>query len=273
MSDNTSMNNSNELVKADAFDYAIQPDNNTNKDLDILSGSKYLPRIQLVDSNSKLCKEKGAKVGSYVFVRGDMFDDLTNSFDAIVFARRAKAVRMGPAGIFSFYDPKHPEFNKIIDESETRDSGCFYGPEFLLWVKSLKSWCTLLCASKTARRGSVDINTIITKFDKSRQLKKAWQALHDAKVPHSDPKWQDLLAEGVRPGEEPKIYNPFATFKSSLKRKANYSWYGMDVTSCSTPFGVSPPGDEIQEQVNRFNNPPKQEVETAEETKSTKRAR
>jgi len=266
---------SNEIAKvSDGFDFPIQPEGQGNKSLDALSANKYLPRVQLLDGNSKLCKEKGQKAGNYLLIRSnDSFDDLTNQFDTIVFARRAKAVRMNTAGIFSFFDPEHDEFKKIMDESEVKDSGCFYGPEYLGYLKGLKTWYTLLCGSKTARRSSSDLNTILQKFDKSRALKKAWHDLKDAKVPHADPKWVEMLAEGVRFDEEPKIFNPFVTFRSSIKRKANYTWWGMDISHCSTPFGVSPPAEEIQEQITKFLNPPKNDVETVEETKSTKRAR
>lgn len=262
----------NELVKVEEMDFSIQPEGQTKKDLDALSGSKYLPRVQLTDSNSKLCKEKGVKVGTFLLIRSnDSYDDLTNTFDAIIFARRAKAVRMSQAGIFSFFDPKHEEFQKIMEKSEERDSGCFYGPEYLMWLKSNKAWVTLLCGSKTARRSSADLNTILDKFDRTRAIKKAWAALKD--TPHSDPQWQALIAEGVNPSEEPKIFNPFATFRCSIKRKGTYSWWGSDISPCSTPFGVAPPVEEINEQVKKFLNPPKSDVETVEETKETKRAR
>jgi exonuclease III len=274
MSNGTS-SSGGELVKAsDGFDFPIQPSDSNQKSLDALSGSKYLPRVQLIDSNSKLCKEKGVKAGTYLLIRSnDSYDDLTNTFDTMVLARRAKAVRMGQAGIFSFFDPEHDEFKKIIDESEVRDSGCFYGPEYLGYLKNQKTWFTLLCASKTARRSSTDINIILQKFDASRRLKKAWHELKDAKVPNTDQRWIEMLAEGVRYDEEPKIFNPFVTFRSSIKRKSTYSWWGMDVTPCSTPFGVAPPADEIKEQVTKFLNPPKTDVETVQETKETKRAR
>jgi hypothetical protein len=266
---------SNELIKPndDVFDYAIQPVDQSSKDLDELSGSRYLPRIQLTDSNSKMCKEKGVRAGTYLFVRSnDSYDDLTNSFDCIIFARRAKAVRMSQAGIFSFFDPTNDEFKKIVDESEIRDSGCFFGPEYLLWIKANKAWATMLCGSKTARRSSTDINNILNKFDKSRRLNKIWGKLKAG---------QELFPDEVKfaseesltaQSEEPVIFKPFATFKCSIKRKANYSWWGMDISPCSTPFGVSPPADEIATQVQKFLNPPKTDVETVQEDKP-KRAR
>lgn len=266
--------NSNELVKVSDLiipDYSIQPTDQTKKELDALSNNKYLPRIQLVDGNSKLCKEHGQKPGNYLLVRSaDSFTDLTNTFDAILFARRAKAVRMSQAGLLAYFDPKHAEFQKIIDESDVRDSGCFYGPEYLMWVKSQKAWSTLLCASKTARRSSAEINVILEKFDKSRTLKKAFLA----KKAGDMETYKSLCAiAGEEPGaDEPVIFNPFATFKSSIKRKQSYTWWGIDVMPCSTPFGVAPPADEINEQLKKFLSPPKTEVETVEEPKN-KRAR
>lgn len=57
-----------------------------------------------------------------------------------------------------------------------------------------------------------------------------------------------------------------ATFRCKLidPPSSSFKWHGAVVTGCSTPLEV-PPVEEIQEQVKRFQNPPKQEVELAKE--------
>ncbi len=54
-----------------------------------------------------------------------------------------------------------------------------------------------------------------------------------------------------------------ATFRCHLIDSGRFKWHGPVVTGCSTPLEV-PPIEEIEEQVKRFHNPPKQEVELAE---------
>ncbi|MEE9548746.1 MAG: hypothetical protein V3V68_05265 [Nitrosomonadaceae bacterium] len=60
-----------------------------------------------------------------------------------------------------------------------------------------------------------------------------------------------------------------ATFRCKLidPPTSRYKWHGPVVTGCSTPLEV-PSVKDIQEQVKRFQNPPKQEVELADEDDS-----
>lgn len=55
-----------------------------------------------------------------------------------------------------------------------------------------------------------------------------------------------------------------ATLKVTLIETKKYSWHGPVVVPCSTPFDL-PDMEEIKAQVSRFNNPPEQDVEKAEE--------
>ncbi|KKL24502.1 hypothetical protein LCGC14_2414680 [marine sediment metagenome] len=58
-----------------------------------------------------------------------------------------------------------------------------------------------------------------------------------------------------------------ATFRCHLIDSGRFKWHGPVVTGCSTQLEV-PPVEEIQEQVERFQNPPKQEVELAKDDDS-----
>lgn len=56
-----------------------------------------------------------------------------------------------------------------------------------------------------------------------------------------------------------------ATVKSILIKTAKYKWFGPVFTSCSTPFAL-PSDESLAEEVEKFNNPPANDVEKAPET-------
>lgn len=60
-----------------------------------------------------------------------------------------------------------------------------------------------------------------------------------------------------------------ATFRCQLidPPTSRYKWHGPVVTGCSSPLEL-PPIEEIEERIKDFQNPPKQEVELAEDDKS-----
>jgi hypothetical protein len=64
-----------------------------------------------------------------------------------------------------------------------------------------------------------------------------------------------------------KLMTKPATFKSKKISNKRYTWFGPCVTTCSTPF--APPSlEELQEKVNKFNNPPDTSAEVVAEEKS-----
>lgn len=196
--------------------------------LDKLASSNWLPRLQVMDRNSGPVQDNLIQAGRYAFVRSKtQVDDLTSSAEGLVFARRAKAMEFGKDGIISSFDPRDPEFQRIEAQSEVRDSGCSYGTEYLIWLRSNRSWATHFCNNKTSRRASADLNTIL----------KRWKA------------------------QEVKL--PAVLFKVSQKSNDKYKWFGPDYSACTTPFSELPSPEEIHEQMHRFCNPPKNEVETA----------
>lgn len=62
------------------------------------------------------------------------------------------------------------------------------------------------------------------------------------------------------------------TLKSKKITTKKYTWFGLIVTSCSTPFDL-PEQVEMEENVIKFNNPPVQEIETVEEKAKDEEAR
>lgn len=122
----------------------------------------FLPRLQLCGSNTELAKEGKINVAHYALVQSsDSFKDLGKEVHIIPLAVRFCAIRSGESGMTTFYNPESPEFRQIIADSEDSDSGCFYGPQFLVYVPAVKELATFLFGSKTARPEARNLKPLI----------------------------------------------------------------------------------------------------------------
>jgi hypothetical protein len=127
------------------------------------SNNAFLPRLQLMTANSEVCKEGKFPINHYALIRDSSHQDLGVEVDVLVAAWRPKAMRIGDDNIVTSYDVQSADFKKIVEDSANVNSGCMYGPEYLVWVASAKSFATLYCGSKTNRRESGNIQTNIGK--------------------------------------------------------------------------------------------------------------
>lgn len=123
---------------ADAFDKATK------------SGT-YLGRVQLMTSNSNMCKAGKFPINSYAHVHDQNYTDLGKQADVLVCGWRPKALEMDEE-LISVFDPEHEEFKRIQAKSEEKDSGCMFGPEYLIWIPSIKKFATFFMGTKSSRR-------------------------------------------------------------------------------------------------------------------------
>lgn len=129
---------------------------------DSISSSKYLPRVQLMTSGSAQCKSGAFPINHYALVDGKNYADLTQEVNCLVVAWRPKALRTGDE-IISCYDTSSPEFIKIQTDSEVKDSGCMFGPEFLLYIPSENKYATFFMGSKSSRNESPSLKALMGK--------------------------------------------------------------------------------------------------------------
>lgn len=115
------------------------------------SSGKYLPRLQLMGGSSEKCKAGEFPVNNYALVTGEVYTDLGKECDVLVIAWRPKAMEIGDA-IINSHDPESAEFKRIMDRADVKDSGCMFGPEYLVYVPAVKKFATFFCGSKTARK-------------------------------------------------------------------------------------------------------------------------
>ena len=61
------------------------------------------------------------------------------------------------------------------------------------------------------------------------------------------------------------LLNKAATLRSKLIKTKKFEWQGLDVVECSTPMAAMPTKAKLDEELEKFNNPPKSAVEKAPE--------
>jgi len=151
---------SNELAKIEGLD-GLQLDKYTEKDFDAAASSQsYLPRLQLMTANSSKCKGGEIGVNSYALVRDQDYKDLGKNVDVLLVTWRPKALETGEA-VISVYDPQSADFQRIQAKSDEKDSGCMFGPEYLCWVPSKKTFATFFMGTKSARRESANVKALL----------------------------------------------------------------------------------------------------------------
>lgn len=130
--------------------------------LAVSSNLTFLPRIQLYGSSSTIVKQGKFPMGHFGLIRSkDNIEDLGDSFNALLCSGRAKALRIDGDNIITIYEHVSDEFKKIQAESAIKDSGCMYGPEFLLWVPKATSFATYFLCNPTGRNAAGEFNALL----------------------------------------------------------------------------------------------------------------
>ncbi len=132
---------------------------------ELAKAGEWLPRIQLFGGNSKEVKRGTFAMGHYGLVRSkDSIEDIGAQFDCVVCAWHPKAMRIIQGeSIDNYYDPTKAEFHKIVADSEIEDSGCMYGPEFLVWLPQQSLFALFYFSNKTMRRESPNMRQLLLK--------------------------------------------------------------------------------------------------------------
>ncbi len=140
----------NQLVPSDLLN-ELAPVNSNFEDLTSAS-EDFFYRMQLYSSKSNLVQEGKINANHYGIPEDNDVVDLGAEVDVIILSWRAKALDTSGEAIIESFNPDSDTFKQIKDNSALKDSGCMYGPEFLLWVPSVERFLTFFMSSKTARR-------------------------------------------------------------------------------------------------------------------------
>jgi len=120
------------------------------------SGSAFLPRLQFMSSSAKLCKGGKFPINHFAIIQSEDAVDCGETIDVIVLASRPKALDTNVP--VAYHDPQLDDdgnfggdFKDVVDRASKKDSGCMWGPEFLMYVPSTEQYVTFFMGSITAR--------------------------------------------------------------------------------------------------------------------------
>jgi hypothetical protein len=217
---------------------------------DLSQTSDFLRRLQLV-SKGKYVDSKQVGPGNYaVIIDGDKAQDIGDTIDILVLARRPKALDMSDVSqVIVSYDKNSDLFQDIAVRSSIKDSGCQYGVSFLVVERSTGCLYEFFCGSISLRR---EIPTL------------------SAYMPLSA---EQIEARGLK-DIEPHGPLPLTLGSRNIQKK-RYSWFVPVPQKCSTPFTAKqvPKEDVIIKEMDRFINPPKDETEVVSNDGADRRDR
>lgn len=116
----------------------------------VSSASSFIPRLQLFTGKSKACTSKKIPAEHFGISQGQKILDLGERVDVLPLVYRPKALDTNDP-IMQNYTPSSEEFQRIMAKAGEKDSGCMYGPEYLLWLPSQRMFVTLFFSSATMR--------------------------------------------------------------------------------------------------------------------------
>lgn len=123
----------------------------TQDDFKAVASKSYLPRLQLITSQSEKGKGGEFPLNHYALISGSEYEDLGKDVDVLVLAWRPLAIDFDDDMLMSF-NPQHAKFQDIQRRANEADSACMYGPQYLLYIPEVKKYATLFLGSKTARQ-------------------------------------------------------------------------------------------------------------------------
>jgi len=196
----------------------------------LTKSSDFLQRIQLYTKGRMI--DKGIiGSGRYGVPQGeDEVVDLGDEVDVIPFAWRPKALDTSDRdAIIEVYDPCSEEFQRIQAAAQEKDSGCMYGPTFLVFERSTGKFYELFCGNASGRISSRSI------------------------MPYCPISEGGAAKQTEQTGKMVEAHGPeMCTLGVKYTQKKTYGWHVIVVHRCSTPFDNLPAQEVILEEVNRF---------------------
>jgi hypothetical protein len=217
--------------------------------LDAMSQStSFLQRLQLYSKGKSGRQGTLIEGGHYgVPKSADDIVDLGDTIDVLVIARKAKAIDMSDTeNIIVSNDASSEEFKRIVDMAENvKDSGCAFGPTYLVYERTTKTFYEFFCGNKSGRYESSRINTYL-------------------------PVTKQMIDEGLTKETKPRFSKPL-TLKSEFVKKGKWEWFAPKAEDALTPIPL-PEAAVIRSEIERFQKREEVEVEVADE-KTSKRKR
>lgn len=207
-------------------------------------GFDFLPRIQLVTKGKYVDKGK-ISPGHYGVPEGeDEITDLGADIDILALAVRNKALDTTLDPPLAVYDASSEEYQRIRAQANEKDSGCMFGPSFLIFERNTARLYELFLGNKSGRQEASKFGPYLP-------------------ISEEQAKTHGVEAKGPTP----------LTLKAKYIERPRYSWHAPVVAKCSTPITNLPPIDQVVEEVNKFVNAKTDGPERAPEAPAKGRAR
>lgn len=213
---------------------------------ELSKATDFLQRLQLV-TKGKYVDTAKITPGHYGIPQtgGEEIDDLGPAIDILPLCVRPKALDMRDRdAVIAAYDMDSDEFKEIKRLAGTPDSGCMWGPSFLVFERSTGQFFEFFMGNKSARAESGNLIKFLAV---------------DAK-------------KAERLGIEPQGPLP-CTLKARYATSGSWGWHVPVVTKCSEPFVNLPELDKIRGEMVKFSDVKDNGIQnvTEEEAKATKR--
>jgi hypothetical protein len=146
------------------------------------AGGSFLPSVRFMGpmvAEVKQGKFKG--LNHFALIENETITDLGEMVDVLVLSVRPLGINKngvtasGEIGTVFCYDPKLDDkgqptgmYKEIVEKSDIKDSGCFYGPEFLLYIPKVQKFACFLMGSKTSRN---DARTLVARMGQAVTLR------------------------------------------------------------------------------------------------------
>lgn len=175
--------------------------------------NEYLKRIQLY-SKGKAIDTGLIAPGNYGTPGSDTVVCLGPEIDVIPLCVRNKAIDSSDRdAIVISYNKSAPEFVRIENSAEVKDSNCQWGFAFLVFERSSKDYYEFFFGSKTARNEVANVSAFL-------------------------PKTPEQIAEQTKKlGRAPQASGPCTLKVKYIENKAKgWGWHAPVTFPCSTPF-------------------------------------
>lgn len=192
------------------------------------SGGGFTKRLQLV-TKGKLVDQGLVKPGHYAIpISDEEATDLGASVDVLVCAVRHKALDTNEKPPVAAYDQSSELYQTIKERAGEKNSGCMYGPSFLVYERSSAQFLEIFFGNASGRQEAGNLA--------------AFLPISEEQAKAAGPKFK---AQGPQA----------ATLTAKYIKRPKYAWHAPVVGKCSTPFDDLPSAEEFVNQITKFLNP------------------
>jgi len=189
------------------------------------ASASFIKRLQLV-TKGKLVDKGLVKPGHWAIpISDEEANDLGAEVDILVLAVRHKTLDTNEKPPVASYDPDSDLFKSIVERAGEKNSGCMYGPSFLVLERSTGSFLEVFFGNASGRQ---EAGNLVPYLPVSEEQAKQFGKGFAAQGPQA------------------------ATLKAKYIERPKYAWHAPVVGKCSTPFTEVPEVEEIVKQITKF---------------------